>query len=80
MSNKRRRKMFKKLNSKKGEAILAAYAVFGLIALSFANTVVNGTFVKQVDKIAAAHKADITIDTIESPAAPLVPYGPNNYK
>ena len=51
----------KKLNNK-GEAVLAAYAIFGIIALSFANTVVNGTFKKQVDKIKAAHNAPITVD------------------
>ena len=53
------------LKNKKGviDPILTpALCVFGLIAVSFVGTVMNGTFAKQVDKIKAAHNAPITVD------------------
>jgi len=57
------------LKNNKGEAILAAYAVFGLISIMFATTVVNGTFKNQIQKIKDAHNAPITVDNVVTGSA-----------
>ena len=48
--------------NRKGEATTVALCIFGVIAISFIGTVLDGTFKKQVQKIKDAHNAPITVD------------------
>ena len=63
-----------KLN-KKGVAEIVGCSI---MMFSFITMCATHYYVKTGKNIFKAKKK--TVDTVENPAAPLVPYGPNNYK